>query len=460
MPIMLIRTSALASGAFILGVLSAACSSAPEEAPAGVAPSADHGLSGKQLFENPLSGTNGRACATCHVASDNLPLTPAHVSALYAQNPNDPLFNRIDADDPTAAVPTFDHLKAGLVRVTLKLAGNLDVVDGNGNVITKADRTIDVWRGVPSVNDVAYTAPYQYDGRALTLEQQADGALHAHSQIDHEPSAEELDAIAKFQSKLFSSNAAKKVAHDVDHGRTPAPVDLRFPHGSDEAAGQALFLQVCAQCHGTGTTNTITNKTVENNFFPVQHADGTIDYSGFTAGGVAIPTTFRQDLAFPTNMGTYGISALTLFAQLGIAPTALPDTLGVPLPRYRLRFYTDASRTQKLMDLPPPPPAIGVSLVPEPFSVDPGRAIISGDPYDWEGFDVPQLRGIASTAPYFHDNSEPDLHAVIDLYSRFVLQAVPALNLPPTNPPEAPGLPPEVFSPAQKAQMFAFLQQL
>jgi len=112
------------------------------------------------------------------------------------------------------------------------------------------------------------------------------------------------------------------------------------------------------------------------------------------------------------------------------------------------------------MDLPPPPPAIGVSLVPEPFSVDPGRAIISGDPYDWEGFDVPQLRGIAGTAPYFHDNSEPDLPAVIDLYSRFVLQAVPALNLPPANPPEAPGLPPEVFSPTQKAQLLAFLQEL
>jgi cytochrome c peroxidase len=455
-----IRPCVLASGALILGALSAACSSTPAGVPVGVAVSADNGVSGKDLFENPLDGTNGRSCATCHVAADSLALTPAHVSALYAQNPNDPLFNRIDSDDETAAVPTFEHLKRGLVRITLNLADNIDVIDGAGNVITNADRTVFVWRGVPTVNNTSYTAPYQYDGRAPTLPQQADGALHAHSQIDHEPTADQLAAIADFESKLYTSDAAKEVANDIDHGRPTDPVDLQFPPGSDEAAGQAIFVQICAKCHGTGTTNTFTDKVVESNFFPIQHPDGTVDISGVNAEGVAIPTTFNTSLAFPTNMGTYGISAITTFAQLGVAPQFFPDTLGVPLPFYRIRFYTDASRTQQLMDLPPPPPAIGVSLVPEPFSVDPGRALISGNPADWEGFDVPQLRGIAQTAPYFHDNSEPDLPSVINLYSRFVLQAVPALSSLPLNPPEAPGLPPEIFSPTQKKQLLAFLQYL
>src|SRR6185369_1977269 len=119
------------------------------------------------------------------------------------------------------------------------------------------------------------------DGRAPTLQEQAAGALHAHSEIDHEPSPAELDAIADFEGKLFSSIAAKKVAGDLDHGRTPDPVDLHFPPGSDEAAGQAIFLQMCTACHGTSTTNTFTNTAVENNFFPIQHADGTVDISGF-----------------------------------------------------------------------------------------------------------------------------------------------------------------------------------
>src|SRR6185437_6430527 len=103
---------------------------------------------------------------------------------------------------------------------------------------------------------------------------QADGALHAHSQIDHEPSPEELEAIADFESNLFTSSTARKVANDIDHGRAPAPVDLSFPAGSDEAAGQVIFQQICALCHGTGTVNTFTNAVVESNFFPVQHADG------------------------------------------------------------------------------------------------------------------------------------------------------------------------------------------
>src|SRR6185437_7139030 len=112
---------------------------------------------------------------------------------------------------------------------------------------------------------------------------------------------------------------------------------------------------------------------------------------------------------------------------------------------YRIRFYTDATRTTKSMDLPPTPPAIGPAVVPEPFSVDPGCALISGNPYDWEGFKIPQLRGVAGTAPYFHDGNAPDLKTVLDLYSRFILAAIPALNLPLQYPPE-PGSPfPEVL---------------
>ena len=107
---------------------------------------------GKQQFDTALPHTNGRACATCHIESDHFGLTPAHVQALALQSPSDPIFHRIDADDPDAEVLAFDHLKAGLIRVTVKLADNLDVIDINGNVITNADRTISVWRGVPSID--------------------------------------------------------------------------------------------------------------------------------------------------------------------------------------------------------------------------------------------------------------------------------------------------------------------
>src|SRR5262249_9226037 len=147
---------------------------------------------------------------------------------------------------------------------------------------------------------------------------------------------------------------------------------------------------------------------------------------------------------------------LTLLRQLG----AFPNPSGLHFPHYRVRFYTDATRTQRLVDMPPAPPGIGPALFPEPFSVDPGRALVSGDPIDWEGFDMPQLRGVAGTAPYFHATAAPDLRAVLDLSSRFLLPADPVLGLPAVFPPEGPGLPPEVFSPAQKADLLAFLALL
>jgi hypothetical protein len=151
-----------------------------------------------------------------------------------------------------------------------------------------------------------------------------------------------------------------------------------------------------------------------------------------------------------------GISFGTFLAQVGI----LPNTLGVDFPRYRIRFYTDATRTQKVFDLPPPPPAVGPTLAPQGFSPDPGKCITTGDPADWEAFEVPQLRGISHTAPYFHDNSAPDLMGLLDIYSRFILGAVPQLGMPRQFPPLAPGLPPEALSQEMKLQLIAYLDTL
>src|SRR5687768_10454891 len=89
---------------------------------------------GKKLFDEPFADTNGRSCSTCHVLDDHTVLTTANVAARLAADPSDPLFNRIDADDPFAPELTFEHLKKGLVRVVLDLPDNMDVIDLEGNV--------------------------------------------------------------------------------------------------------------------------------------------------------------------------------------------------------------------------------------------------------------------------------------------------------------------------------------
>jgi cytochrome c peroxidase len=452
------RTSALPLSVIACAALLASCASpSVDDEPVAEAQSAfsDPFSPGKALFDDALPGTNGRSCATCHVEDEHLALSRAHVASVFQSNPSDPLFNRIDADDPTAATPTYAHLEAGLVRVTLNLADNLDVVDAAGNVITNAERTITVWRGVPTTENTAYTAPFQYDDREKTLESQADAALHAHSQINHEPSPLTLDAIAGFERTMFSSDEAALIAGAIDFGFTPPNLQPYFAPGSDGAAGQVLFNNICANCHGTATQTQVVNQAVHDDLFAVTNADGSVTLASVLPTGVGIPAQVHHDLASHRDLNI-GIAATTYLGQVG----ALPNFQGVDFPQYRIRFYKDASRKTKVFDLPPPPPEYSSSLLPQAFSVDPGRAIISGDPDDWETFAVPQLRGVANTAPYFHDGVAPDLPTLLDLYSQLILPAIPALNLPANQPPETPGGFPEALTPTQKAQLLAFLQKI
>ena len=90
------------------------------------------------------------------------------------------------------------------------------------------------------------------------------------------------------------------------------------------------------------------------------------------------------------------------------------------------------------------------------FSTDPGRAAITGDPLDFDAFDVPQLRGIAQTAPYLHDHHAGTLRAVVDLYSQLILP-FPPLGLPPMHPHVQPGGFPESRSAEQTLDLLAFL---
>jgi cytochrome c peroxidase len=55
---------------------------------------------------------------------------------------------------------------------------------------------------------------------------------------------------------------------------------------------------------------------------------------------------------------------------------------------------------------------------------------------DWNKFDVPGLRGIRNTAPYFHNNSAATLEEVVDHYIEF-FKRVKANAAPGVVPPVA-----------------------
>lgn len=396
---------------------------------------------------------------------------------LLKSNPRDPLFDAMDADDPTAETLTFEHLKKGLIRVWLTLPDNVDLLDTFGRVTTPPHRKIFVWRSVPSIADGALTAPYQLDGRAATLEEQAQAAVTSHSRGGAVPE-KELERIAAFVRSRFTSDRARKVAAElasgVEFGKV-SDVEASLSLSSEERRGKEVYDKVCASCHGGADKATIVDRAVHDLAFAALKPDGTVLYQ--------VPATdppTRVLASQPQNEFINVGSAMENFlAQIGATEqTEHPIfTRDVSFPKYRLRFYKDASRTAVAADLPPAVglgnlfsrvdrdgnPLEGPNLFFQLFSTDPGRALITGSPYDFEAFDIPTLRGIGKTAPYFHNNVAETLQDVVELYSDHFLSKFPSLTLPGEKEPDPDGNsigPPDALTAGQKSDLVAFLKRL
>ena len=170
----------------------------------------------RAFFDRRLHGLggNGRSCADCHMAADHFQLSPASAEARFRWlqwqrrwngDADDPLFRPIDADDfriNGERADDFSNLRQnGLVRIVFPLPPNVRLIDPMTNA-PSSEVLADVWRMVPTVNNVALTGPdgtnpwprlpnpfggYQLDGRVATLQEQALGALTNHAEVQHAP---------------------------------------------------------------------------------------------------------------------------------------------------------------------------------------------------------------------------------------------------------------------------------
>ena len=127
-----------------------------------------------------------------------------------------------------------------------------------------AETFVDVWRAVPTVNDVKLTGPdgqnpwprdpnrtggYQLDARVATLQEQALGALTNHAQVQGAPSQQFLDDLHSFQRVLFTNSRVRALSEAIDAGTTPLP-DPDPPLNALEQQGKVVFIRACAHCHG------------------------------------------------------------------------------------------------------------------------------------------------------------------------------------------------------------------
>lgn len=407
-------------------------------------PSCDEVARGFRAFMNRRLhglGGNGRACADCHMLADSFQLSPASAEARFQllrwrrqfdREADDPLFRPIDADDfrtNGAGAGDFSNLRRnGLVRITLPLPPNIKLVDPITNE-PSSETFVDVWRAVPTVNDVKLTGPdginpwprgpnttggYQLDARVTTLQEQALGALINHAEIQNVPPQRLLNDLAAFQQVLFTNSRVRAVAEAIDAGMVPPDSDP--PLTELEEQGKAVFTRACAQCHG-GPTQTTPQAPV-----------------------VRFHTIFSQ-CPRPVDTATP--------ARFALAPC--PDRLARDARTYEITVSvpTPCPPPAGRVTACPPSPAPGVPAPPLPAgakirrtSSDPGRALLTGfvggaaPTDDWEKLDIPALRGISNTAPYFHNNSAATLEEVVDHYIEF-FKRVRANSAPGFVPPLA-----------------------
>ncbi|MEO0365173.1 MAG: hypothetical protein AAF265_06715 [Pseudomonadota bacterium] len=248
------------------------------------------------------------------------------------------------------------------------------------------NRTVVVERGNPSVFNVALEQFLMHDGReGDDLAAQALSAVHAHAEPGREPTRQELEAIAAFQSTLFSHSAIEAI---LKPSRTLEYVSnkpiLTLPDGNtpSQKRGREFFNpdRQCGQCH----TGPMLNRT-----------------SKFHPNGV-------------------GMQVESSFAERA------PD-----IPNEKLRWcYVDLETNElapgplgkaEVFDSPVSDPGIGLTPGFQEFQQsDESPALIPNELVVGIAgplFKIPTLWGTPDTAPYFHNNSAKTLDEVLDQYN-------------------------------------------
>jgi len=389
--------------------------------------------------------TNGRACADCHMLTDNFQLSPADAEARFQllqqrrekdPDADDPLFRPIDADDFRTNVETasdFSNLREnGLIRITFPLLPNMKLVNP-ATGLTTDETFVDVWRAVPTVNNVKLTGPdtanpwfrgpnntggYQLDGRITTLQDQALGALVNHAQALAAPPQRLLDDLASFQNVLFTNPSVRLLSDAIGAGQGVLP-DPDPPLNELEQQGKVVFGRACAQCHG-----------------------------GPSQSNAQAPVIRFHDISTqcPRPIDTRPITVVTPPRfELAACPTRLQRNART----YEITMANGAKVRRT--------------------SSDPGRALLTGfvggpgPQDDWNKFDVPGLRGISKTAPYFHNNSAATLEEVVDHYIEFFKRVrvnIPGNPIPAILTTDGVNVDRPPASAAEREALIAYLRKL
>ena len=402
-------------------------------------------------------GTNGRSCATCHLASNAMGLAATSVQARFASSGGqDPLFapvdgaNCPDAETGDAAAHSL-MLSHGLVHVTIDMPAGAQftitaVHDPYSCAITRDPANglplISVYRRpLPSTN-LNFLSTVMFDGRETImplnngatfqanliadLSHQAVDATLGHAQAAAAPTPDQVNAIVNFELGLHSAQI-----QDNSAGR----LDAQQGDGGPANLANENYYPGINDSLGSNPTHAPFNPEAFTLFANWQHLPGSVHDPYKTqresvAAGEALFNTFPltitnvKGLNDALRMNSITGTCTTCHDTPNIGNHSLPVPLDIGV-SHDLAHETAAEISSSLPELSVADlPVYEVTCTTGPlagtvtYTSDPGKALITGACSDVNRVKGPILRGLPARAPYFHNGAAASLTEVVEFYNK------------------------------------------
>ena len=381
-------------------------------------------------------GSNGRACASCHVPSTGWTISPQEVQQRFNKTDGlDPIFSTNDgSNSPRAGVSTTAArrtafsmlLNKAVIRVGLPLPRNaeFELVDADDPYDFASDRELSLFRRPLPASNLHFLTTVMWDGRESygpmgtepirsdATPEQNSAALFADlmhqandATVGHAEGApltpEQQKAIVRFETSLAT-------AQQTD--RSAGMLEARGARGVAAYLAAEFFYVTINDVLGG---DVVSPGKFEPNSMTLFDAwtsssnprQAAIARGARLFGAVRFDITAVGGLNDELNARVIRGSCSTCHdtPNVGNHSVALPIDIGL----------TDASRRTKDMPLYT---LRNRNTGEIRQTTDPGRAMLTGLWKDIGKFKGPILRGLVSRAPYFHDGQAADLAAVIDFY--------------------------------------------
>ena len=330
-------------------------------------------------------GTNGRSCATCHIAEEAWSINPGTLQHLFDESQGlHPVFHRLDANNPNMAESTPE---ARLVKYSMLLTrgvfrrGGPPRANSEWELIAAEDphgfaslnQLVHWRRAMPTINFALGSATVNWDGgNSVGTDQHAGLVNQARRNVtggqQGQPASDDvINNIVAFEESLFT---AQLIVPGV--GR----LDSDGARGGPEA--------LAAMSKVAGRFDLFDAWANHENPKRAQIARGQELFNNTNAGG--------RSCSGCHNSANNGTNVNNLLFDIR---TASAEARTADLPLYTFRNRT----TGEIRQL-----------------TDAGRGQVTGLWTDLGRFKTPTIRALAARAPYFHNGIAPTLESVVRHY--------------------------------------------